>query len=267
MPAIAPFDPLRLIGGARSLAAAAQRAIRADHATLNQRSVRSCSAPMTHAFLYAGVAPARRVRRPSRDFGVLASALASRLNLPPLPHLASAQMQRFVALDQEGSYARSLEIRTSGMVELLWALVQLPTPDGAWALDASEACRQLAAFASLIGSDEYARLLGRSRLARRHGRRVDWVLAVTVTSRNDGSGRGWRDIIAPGHALARATGHEFGFMPPAPYGASRLRNVRRSESPRAIVTVLLEEWLLANGYLDVDTVVPEITAAAAEAVQ
>ena len=51
-------------------------------------------------------------------------------------------------------------------------------------------------------------------------------------------------------------------MPPMGYGASRLRNVKRTAPPDTIVAVLLEEWLEANGYFRVDAAVAQITGAA-----
>jgi len=262
MPALAPLDPLRLLSSARSGVARARDTLRADHMTLNQRSLRSYSSVMTHAFLHAAVAPTRRLRQPSVDFIEIASVLAQRLDLPAVPHLASAGMHRFVVPDEVGSHARTLTVNASGLVEMLWALEQLPTSDGAWAINAVEPCTQLARFATLVASEDYGRLLGRSWVARRLHMRVDWVLGITMTSAKEGTGRGWRDIILPDSVLERATGHEFGFMPPGGYGASRLRNVRRTESPNAVVTILLEEWLQANGYFRINAAVEQITETA-----
>ncbi len=263
MPAFAPFDPIRLLSGLRAGVVRARHAIRPDHLTLNQRTVlRSYSSVMTHAFLHAAVAPTRRLRRPNTDLVDIGSARAQNLGLPSVPHLASAGMHRFVAPDEEGSHARSLTVNASGLIEMLGALEQLPTPDGAWAITALDPCTQLARFAGLIASDGYGRLLGRSSLARRLHTRVDWTLGVTMTSAREGAGRGWRDIIVPDQVLERATGHEFGFMPPMGYGASRLRNAKRTAPPDTIVAVLLEEWLEANGYFRVDAAVAQITGAA-----
>lgn len=262
MPAIAPFDPLRLLSGARSGAARARDTLRADHMTLNQRSLRSYSSVMTHAFLHAAVAPARHLRRPDPDFVEIGSVLAQRLDLPTVPHLASAGMHRFVVPDEVGSNARSLTVNASGLIEILWALEQLPTSDGTWAINALEPCTQLARFATLVASEDYGRLLGRSWIARRLHTRVDWTLGITLTAARQGGGRGWRDIIVPDQALERATGHEFGFMPPVGYGASRLRNVRRTESPNTVVAILLTEWLQANGYFHIDAAVEQVTETA-----
>ena len=265
MPAIAPFDPLRLLSTARGGAARARDAIRADHMTLNQRSLRSYSSVMTHAFLHAAVAPTRRLRHPSPDFIEIGAVLAQNLDLPTTPHLASAGMHRFVVPDEVGSHARTLTVNASGLVEMLWALEQLPTSDGAWAINALEPCTQLARFATLVASEDYGQLLGRSWVARRVHMRVDWALGITTTSAKQGTGRGWRDIILPDAVLERATGHEFGFMPSAGYGASRLWNVRRTESPSTVVTILLEEWLQANGYFRISAAVEQITKTATSA--
>lgn len=259
MPAIAPFDLLRLLSSARSGAAKARDVLRADHMTLNQRSLRLYSSLMTHAFLHAAVAPTRHLRRPNVDFIEIGAVLAERLDLPTVPYSASAGMHRFVVPDEDGSHARSLTVNASGLVEMLWALEQLPTSDGAWAINALEPCTQLARFATLVASEGYGRLLGRSWVARRRHMRVDWALGITMTSAREGTGRGWRDIILPDAAPERATGHEFGFMPPVGYGASRLWNVRRTESPDTVVAILLEEWLQANGYFHIDEAVAQIT--------
>jgi hypothetical protein len=174
-------------------------------------------------------------------------------------------MQRFVVPDEVGSHARSLTVNSSGLVEMLWALEQLPTSDGAWAINAIEPCTQLARFATLVASEDYGRLLGRSWVARRLHMRVDWALGITMTSAKDGTGRGWRDIILPDAAPERATGHEFGYMPPAGYGASRLRNVRRTQSSTTLVAILLEEWLQANGYFHINAAVAQIAETAVSA--
>jgi hypothetical protein len=262
MPAIAPLDPIRLLASARSGLAKTRDALRSDHMTLNERSLRTYSSLMTHAFLHAAVAPARRLRRPSADFIEVGAALAQRLDLPTVPHMASAEMHRFVASDESDTQSRTLTVRASGLVEMLWALEQLPTGDGAWAINAIEPCMQLARFASLIASDDYGRLVSRSRLGRRRHMRVDWSLGITMTSAKEGVGRGWRDIILPDTTLERATGHEFGFMPPSGYGSARLRNVKRTESPNAVVGILLEEWLQANGYFHVEAAVKRVAEAA-----
>ncbi len=64
----------------------------------------------------------------------------------------------------------------------------------------------------------------------------------------------------------RASGHDYGFMPPSGYGASTLRGVARSLESRFILNVLLDEWLQANGYLRTQAAVDSTVDAAFEAI-
>lgn len=261
MAILGPIDPVRAVGLARSGAARLARLAQADHLTLDQRSLRSYSGVMTHAFLHVAVAPSRRLRGGQDRLVDLASLLAAALGLPTVPYLADASSQRFVEEDHLG-HARSLLVTRTGVLEMLWALEQVPCGNGAWAVRASDACAQLGRFARLVRSDDYGRLLGRSRHSR-----VDWTLGVTPTTVGDTGQRGWRDIIVIGVQPARASGHLYGFMPPNGYGSSRLRGVKRSLGPEQIMRVMLEEWLQANGYLRisdaVDRTIDEAIAAQA----
>jgi hypothetical protein len=240
------------------------QAVQPDHLTLNQRSLRTYGTPMTHAFLHAAVAPSRRIR-PGRteDFVEQAAALAGALGLPTLPSLADADNQRFVVEDHDGSHVRDLLVTRSGLLEMLWALEQLPTDDGVWAVRAVEAGSQLTHFVCLVRGNDYGRLLGSSRWSRTLHSRVDWTLGVTVTTAGDAGQRGWRDIIVVGPQPDRASGHAFGFMPPRGYGVGTLYGVRRTLGPEPIIRVMLHEWLQANGYLRTSEAVERTLSAAA----
>jgi len=250
VPLLGPLDPFRALTTLRSDAARVARAVQPDHTTLNERSLRTYSGVMTHAFLHAAVAPSRRVRPCATDDLVeRGAALAADLGLPPVPYLAGANSQRFIEGDDTGSEARSLFVTRSAVLEMLWALEQLPTEDGGWAVRAVDACSQLARFVALVRGDDYGRLLRGSRRMRVFDPRVDWTLGITATTAGDAGQRGWRDIIVIGPQPDRASGHVFGFMPPHGYGAQRLHNVKRKLGPDRIVRVMLEEWLRANGYI------------------
>ena len=153
-------------------------------------------------------------------------------------------------------------VTRSGVLELLWALEQLPTADDAWAVRAIDACTQLARFAQVVGGDDYGRLLATSRWRRRVHARVDWMLGVAVTTAGDTGTRGWRDILVVGEQPDRASGHAYGSMSPAGYGTDRLRGVKRSLAPAAIASVMLDDWLRANGYLRTTSAVEATVAAA-----
>jgi hypothetical protein len=250
VPILGPLDPFRVLSALRLGGARVVRAARADHTTLNQRSLRTYGGVMTHAFLHAAVAPSRRVRLGTTDQLVeRAGALAAALGLPTVPYLADADNQRFADADDAGSHARSLLVTRSGVLELLWALEQLPTGDGAWAVRAVDACAELARFVDIVRGDDYGCLLGCSRVSRLLHSRVDWTLGVTPTTAGDAGPRGWRDIIVSGPQPDRASGHAYGFMPPGGHGARTLRGVKRTLRPEQIVHIMLEEWLRANGYL------------------
>ena len=218
---------------------------------------------MSHAFLHAAVAPSRRIRRGSADeFADRAAALAAALGLSAVPFLADAESHRFAEMDATGSPARSLVVTRSGVLAMLWALEQLPTPNNARAVRAIDACTQLARFARLVSGDDYGQLLATSRWRRRAHSRVDWMLGVAVTTAGSTGTRGWRDILLPGAQPDRASGHVYGSMSPHGYGTDKLRGVKRSLEPTAIVRVMLEEWLHANGYLRTTSAVDATVAAA-----
>lgn len=240
----------RGFGALRSAVTRVTRAARADHATLNERTQRTYGVVMSHAFLHAAVAPSRRIRPGTADeLAEHAAALAGALGLPTVPYLADADSQRFAEIDAAGSQIRLLVVTRSGVIEMLWALEQVPTADDAWAVRAVDACTQLARFARVVRGDDYARLLATSAWRRRLHRRVDWMLGVAVSTTGSTGMRGWRDILVPGEQPDRASGHAYGFMSPYGYGTDRLRGIKRSLQPATIVTVMLEEWLRANGYL------------------
>lgn len=250
MSTLGPLDPFRALGALRSAIRRLSRAARADHTTLNERSQRTYGVPMTHAFLHAAVAPSRRIRpRSPEEFVERSAALAEALGLPAIPHFAEASIQRFAEADATGSQARSLHVTRSGVIEMLWALEQVPTADDAWDVRAVDAGVQLARFARVVAGDDYARLLASLPWRRRVHSRVDWTLGVAVTTAGSDGTRGWRDILVVGDQPDRASGHDYGHMSPYGYGGDRLRGVKRSLDPAVIVTVLLEDWLRANGYL------------------
>jgi hypothetical protein len=56
-------------------------------------------------------------------------------------------------------------------------------------------------------------------------------------------------------------------MSPHGYGGDRLRGVKRSLDPEVIITVLLEDWLRANGYLRTTSAVEATVAAAIPSAQ
>ena len=266
MSTLGPLDPFRALGALRSAIRRVSRAVRADHTTLNERSQRTYGMPMTHAFLHAAVAPGRRIRPRSADeFVERAAALARALGLPTVPHFADASMQRFAEIDATGSQAHSLVVTRSGVIEMLWALEQVPTSDDARAVRAVDAGVQLARFARfarVVADDDYARLLASSRSRRRVHSRVDWSLGVAAAAAGTDGTRGWRDILVVGDQPDRASGHDYGHMSTHGYGSDRLRGVKRSLDPAVIVTVLLEDWLRANGYLRTTSAVEATVAAA-----
>jgi hypothetical protein len=247
---IGPIDPLRAFRALRSAGSRITQTARPDHMTLNQRSLRSYSALMSHAFLHAAVAPSRGIRGGDVDqHAGRAIALAAALGLPPTPYLADAEVQRFSEFDASGGQIRSLVVTRSGLLEMLWALEQLPTEDGSWAVRAVDACTQLARFARLVAGEDYGRILGSTPLSRRLHSRVDWALGVLPTTAGPNGMRGWRDILVVGDQPERASGQVYGFMPPTGYGADSLFGQRRSLKPKVILEVMLDEWLRANGYL------------------
>lgn len=256
MALVGPIDPFRAFRALRSAGARVAQATRADHMTLNQLSLRSYSALMTHAFLHAAVAPSRGIQGGDvDDYAERAAAIAGALGLPPTPQLADPDMMRFSDFDESGGEECSLVVSRHGLLEMLWALEQLPTDDGAWAVRAVDACAQLARFAALVAGEDYGCILGGSRLSRRLHSRVDWTLGVLPTTAGPDGMRGWRDIIVAGEQPERATGVAFGFMPVRGYGTDALFGVKRSLRPGAIVKVMLDEWLRANGYLRVGSAV------------
>ena len=89
------------------------------------------------------------------------------------------------------------------------------------------------------------------------------MLGVAVTTAGSTGTGGWRDILLPGAQPDRASGPVYGSMSPYGYGTDKLRGVKRSLEPTAIVKVmLLEEWLHANGYLRTTSAVDATVAAA-----
>lgn len=262
MSALGPLDPFRAFGALRAAVARLARAARADHGTLNERTQRTYGAVMTHAFLHAAVAPSRRIRPGTGDeLAERAAALAGALGLPTIPYLAGADSHRFAEIDAGGSQIRSLTVTRSGVLEMLWALEQIPTADDAWAVRAVDACTQLVRFARLVSGDDYGQLLATSQWRRRVHSRVDWMLGVAVSTAGSTGERGWRDILLVGEQPDCASGHAYGLMNPYGYGTDRLRGARRSLEPPAIVPVMLEEWLRA-GYLRTPNAVEATVVAA-----
>jgi hypothetical protein len=258
-----PVDPLRAFGALRAAVARLVRAARADHGTLNERTQRTYGVVMTNAFLHAAVAPSRRIRPGTGDeLADRAGALAGALGLPTVPYLAGADSHRFAEIHAGGSQIRSLTVTRSGVLEMLWALEQVPTAHDALAVRAVDACTQLARFARLVSGEDYGRLLATSRWRRRVHSRVDWMLGVAVSTAGSTGEPGWRDILVVGEQPDRASGHAYGFMSPYGYGTDRLRGAKRSLELAAIVTVMLEEWLRANGYLHTTDAVEATVAAA-----
>jgi len=262
---LGPLDPLRALAAVRAAGARLVRAIRADHMTLNQRSLRSYAGPTSHACLHAAVAPSRRIRpTPTDEFGERAAALAGALGLPTIPHRAGTDSQRFAQIDASGTPTHSLVVTRSGVLELLWALEEVPTDDGAWAVRALDPCTQLARFAGLVGGNDYAHVLAASRWRRARHSRVDWILGVTTTTGGIDGTHGWRDIHVVGPQPDRASGHTHAFMEPAGYG-TQLRGIKRSHARADIVRVLLTDWLHANGYLRTASAVEATVSAAVAA--
>lgn len=250
MPIFGPVDPLHLAHAFRGAGQSVTRRLRADHLTLNDRSLRSYGGVMAHAYLHAAVAPSRRIRPLDGDAMAEAAASCARfLGLPSMPAMSGAHSQRFETSDSEGASTRSLFVTRSGVLEILWALKQTPTDDASWSVSAVDACGALARFSALVQSDIYGDMLGSSRRARVLHSRVDWSLGVAPTTMSNNGSRGWRDIIVDGPQPDRATNHPYGFIPPGGYGARRLHDVKRTLATREILQTLLAEWLQANGYL------------------
>lgn len=267
MPLVGPPDPLRLLRIAQTASGAIAHRLRADHTTLNHRSLRSYSGTTVHAYLHAAVAPSRRIRPIGGDvMADLAASMAASLDLPPTPTTAGADGQRFEVKD-DGSPTRTLFITSSGVLEMLWALQQSPTEDAAWSVSALDACAALARFVTLVQGASYGSMIRSSRWRKLVDPRVDWCIGVTPTAKTENGPRGWRDILLVGEQPDRATDHAYGFMPPAGYGAQRLHNVQRSLSSEVILQTLLTEWLQVNGYLRTGAAVERTIAAALRAPQ
>jgi hypothetical protein len=83
MAILGPLDPFRAFSALRSGVTGLLRAAQADHATIAQRSLRSYSSVMTHAFLHAAVAPSRRIRPVAADDLVEHAALLRGRARPP----------------------------------------------------------------------------------------------------------------------------------------------------------------------------------------
>jgi hypothetical protein len=109
MPILGPLDPFRTLSSLKSGTARIARAMRADHATLNERSMRTHSGVMTYAFLHAAAALSRRIRPGSTDDLVeRAAVLASDLGLPTVPAVdACSQLARFVDIVRSDTYLRA----------------------------------------------------------------------------------------------------------------------------------------------------------------
>jgi hypothetical protein len=96
--------------------------------------------------------------------------------------VAAPDSQRFARINASGTPTHSLVVTRSGVLELLWALEEVPTDDDARAVRALDACTQLARFASLVGCTDYAHVLAVSRWRRARHSRVDWIVGVTTAT-------------------------------------------------------------------------------------
>jgi hypothetical protein len=266
---LGPVDPLRLLSSMLQMSQSASRSVmrklRADHTTLHERSLRSYSGVMAHAYLHAAIAPSRRIRPLNGDaMADVAALLSQSLGLPSTPAMAGPHSQRFETTDDADSPTRTLFVTSSGVLEMLWALKQTPTDDASWSISALDACAALARFTTLVQGAVYRNILGRSHWSRYLHSRVDWSLGVMPSAMRENGPRGWRDIIVVGPQPGRATNHVYGFLPAAGYGATRLHNVKCSLDTREVLRTLLAEWLQANGYLRTSPAIDRTIDAALE---
>ena len=229
------------VTAAQRLLRAARARIAADHRTIHSRRYRADMGNVEGFKVHIAFAPARRIRPGSlvaaREGVELLARSAAALAGPARPAFAQDDFVRYVV-----EPAHVLEIRSNGLVELVWQVTTSVDSDDAPSIDLADVAVPVLrmATAASIGLDR--RIFGR-----RSGRRLDWHFNLNAYVSTSTGQLSWRTLRAGGE-LFSGWGEAPPYAPIEGYGGSRLWNRRRRKNPRELALSCLRALATANGF-------------------
>jgi hypothetical protein len=135
-----------------------------------------------------------------------------------------------------------------------------PTKDGRLVISIMDILRPIAQVAEAMASPAYAEVFSSPRWP--FHRHFDWFIGVGGDLvRDDGATVPWGDLGFPGRRPQRASAEQYPYCPPAGFAKDQLRNWSPRRPISDLLRAFLEDFLLTNGYHDVDSAITDILQA------
>lgn len=208
-------------------------------------------------YAVVAAAPARRIApRDTRVLVEVARKMAAAVPSLGAENPASAGIDtiRFERRDEEGYLAVAFEVRTNGLLELVWRVAPAPADEAGPTLSIRGILQPLRIIAGFTGTTDYSRLAPRRS-------RVDWYFGLTPRAVTPTGSISWAGLAFPGREPGgRAT--EARPVCPAPgFAARSLRSSRRRKALVRLMDPIIRDILIESGYLDVDGAVEDASRA------
>ena len=236
-----------------------RRRWRPDHQTIARRRGASNLGGAEMFRVCLAVAPARRHRRPSiLDLGVAGVFVTNTFRLSFAADHSTPSFLRFRARGEGHSYPTTVEVHSSGLIEVLWNLTPVSSDSSGAVLDALDVLHPLHRLATASREGAYSHLVGM-----RKSRRLDWYFNVSpyITTRH--TPLYWKDLHFPGERPAGRIQDQRPFAPAEGLATERLQNLAAHVPPAAVEGVALGELLLQNGFHGVQAAVDSTLSALA----
>jgi hypothetical protein len=139
--------------------------------------------------------------------------------------------------------------------------IHLEPADGRYIVPITAILEAIAQMAESVASPAYREVFG-SRRWGRPGRRFDWFIGVGgELLRDDGCTVPWDDLEFPGRRPRRAGARQYPYCPPGGFARERLRSWNPRRPIRELLKAFLEDFLLTNGYHDIEASVTDTLVA------
>ena len=138
--------------------------------------------------------------------------------------------------------------------------IHLEPTDGRYIVPITAILEAIAQMAEAVASPAYREVFGSRRWG--PGRRFDWFIGVGgELLRDDGCTVPWDDLDFPCRRPQRAGAHQYPYCPPGGFARERLRSWNPRRPIRELLKAFLEDFLLTNGYHDIEATVTDTLVA------
>lgn len=218
----------------------------ADHGAILSIRSRADQSLSGGYYVIVACAPARTIRPRKHSMLMDCARESSKAaGLRTQPTQSVGDTVQFYKRDARGQVETRLEVRSSGLIDLMCRLAGEPPSNSGPRIDVLEVARFILQLSDIIKGRAYSRLV-------RHRRKVDWYVGLTPYTSTQTGAVYWSGLAFPGRRPGGRASEARPACPPAGLAAPQLRSSWRRGRARRVVARALCDLLEVSGYYDFD---------------